>query len=982
MTNLYAEKIFAEHPLDIWTLDDNLSSTPVSQSIFTSFFTNKVIPTKSYLSGGIQGYYVADSSDSIATTARNTTLPLVYGSNNCVILTQNGTDSSPKPSMVIPAYGFLNTNGQYKTLTLEFWTRMNAQTSSPRKIVGPLSGDDGLYVDGEFLRFKIGNNIGSAYIQEWARPMLIQISISNNLAVVYINTEEVIRLQYITSSLSLSNQDWIAFYAYSEITAFEVDCISIYSYMLPKGIIQKHIVYGQGVEYPKDTVLQYAGKAYLFDYSFANAYINYTYPETGNWRKGIYDGISVDANILSFPKYELPSISTDGDINSFVADITTAATNAAGTLTNSFTPSFINLKPSITTDWTKSNSFIAFPKLNMIGQTVAGIWVTLGGKLYSSNIETLLKIQHNVTGDYFMIQLGTDGKLTYSYQIQGTSASYLSSIGTPNGGQYSVGLDIAKVSAINSTLNIFFQSANNLKVYVGGGPNQDKDPTTSISMTTTSNILSVSFSSTENHKNFVSVFDSNGMITDPSITATPFSKYATYTYLPQFFMKKYILDIATNAYWQDSIPLSFLTNFVIDSNGNTTNQLDYIQYNVNHPQPIFDNTTAYYNTSSNQLKMYALFQNTSDINILKGNSSSITTTVSSSITNTITPGSLSSTTRYELVDNVLIKPPTGVDPSLLNINLYFEFSTNAISQNPIKIMSLQLISQGASQNAVIGSKYGNNIQSDMTNAIGTVNTFLISKDVTPHLWLTSKSGIALLNDTGVPYSTGALSFKINPNASDDFKISLFQIMARWNYNSLPQNGTILFKITHNSGTVNFKVTSVNSNNVTITLQDDSGNSITNKSYVNGVYTNTITLRAREWIALSVSFANPLNFSLNNSALFSLTSNLNIENISYYQQDEYSKNQSYLKNTWSNSLNYGSTSHTWSAIKSNYTYWEGVKETPIITYLGVDPQYVYNSFIGINLIVFDSENLGILKTHNPEYQILLNTTGNIKTYSPT
>jgi len=179
--------------------------------------TCKVVSAKPYgLSSG-NGYYLSKSN---ALLARNFGVPLVYGALNSTVLSPNNNlDGTPKPSLIVPGIGFMNESGRYKEYTLEFWTRATSDSPKAKRIFGPISGSDGLYVDGAFLTLSIGDQFDSKYVGEWGRPMLIQVTYYDNKMEVILNGEAVISLTINTSTLELpsklnsegKDQDWLGF---------------------------------------------------------------------------------------------------------------------------------------------------------------------------------------------------------------------------------------------------------------------------------------------------------------------------------------------------------------------------------------------------------------------------------------------------------------------------------------------------------------------------------------------------------------------------------------------------------------------------------------------------------------------------------------------------------------------------------------------------------------------------------------------------
>ena len=128
------------------------------------------ITANQYGMGSANGMYLVSGQNMLA---RNTSIPIVFGSENLTRIFPNPIIG--KPSAIFPAQGMLHPSGRYNTYTFETWLRVEPKSSVSRRILGPLFSDYGLYVDGPFLRLKIGDAVGSHYVGEWYRPMLVDI---------------------------------------------------------------------------------------------------------------------------------------------------------------------------------------------------------------------------------------------------------------------------------------------------------------------------------------------------------------------------------------------------------------------------------------------------------------------------------------------------------------------------------------------------------------------------------------------------------------------------------------------------------------------------------------------------------------------------------------------------------------------------------------------------------------------------------------
>ena len=267
------------------------------------------VPALPYGLEGANGYYVSNNN---VLYAKNSGLPLVYGAFNSTVILPN-TDA---PSLIIPGYGVMNQSGQYKNYTVEFWAKIQCNTFEQRRIFGPLTSTDGLYVEGAFLKLKIGNKLGSHYVGEWDRPMLINIRITESLARLVINGEQVFSFELDPLEISFpdkisalgKDQDWLGFYAYPDVPIIQLDCVGIYPYEVPSIVSKRRFVYGQGVEQPDNIKGLNSTNNVFIDFPFSKTTKTYSYPKVGQWSNGIIENIVPNVKSFSLPEYTLPTI--------------------------------------------------------------------------------------------------------------------------------------------------------------------------------------------------------------------------------------------------------------------------------------------------------------------------------------------------------------------------------------------------------------------------------------------------------------------------------------------------------------------------------------------------------------------------------------------------------------------------------------------------------------------------------------------------
>lgn len=578
------------------------------------------IEAKPYGLSQNSGYYLIKDN---ALVAKNVGMPLVYGSSNITKLIPNGD----LPSLILPGNGFLNNVGKYKEQTLEFWLRAKSDSSTQKRIMGPIASDDGLYVNGPFVVLKIGNNFGSHYVGQWERPMLIQIRVSNNSANLVINGEQVILLNYLTDELSFPNefengksQDWIGFYAYDDITPIEIDCVSLYSYQVPLIIAKRRFVYGQGVEYPENINNAYSGTSVYVDYSFADYTNNYTYPDIGRWVQGFSDNIDPQQRFLSVPQYTTPEIKTSsGSINQLIEDINSIQDEEK---------LFISLKPNAS--WQNIDSHIYINNFNLFNRDTVSFYGVFKRLEEEPSRQTLIRIEDIITNSYFTIDL-IDGEIRYILKYSnGNEQTVYTAYPNYLNEVFSVGLNINDFSNYyGGNVASFFGNRSALSIYVGGTKN--------FTNTFAGHIYKFDLCSERNIQKAIGFFNSQGVPvdyenifdlypeyveydaednpfadggrydinTDTFIPVSPsfwdfylsggvvssflseslMDHKASYSLKPRLYFNNFRLDIDIDGYWEDQIPLTYFAQYTTGPSGKRSYSLDFIQFNIDYPAP-------------------------------------------------------------------------------------------------------------------------------------------------------------------------------------------------------------------------------------------------------------------------------------------------------------------------------------------------------------------------------------------------------------
>jgi len=526
-----------------WSEEFNATSLGIESIAFPSNIALSItdaVEADPYGLAGDVGYYIVENNSLLA---RNSGVPMVFGASNVTRITPN---SGNKPSLIIPGKGFLNKDGQYKEYTVEFWARINSNTYEPKRIFGPISSSDGLYVESGFLTLVIGKEFSSHFVGEWFRPMLIDIRLIRNNATVLLNGEEVINLSIDTDTLNLpdildqfgDSQDWLGFYSYTDVTPIELDCIAIYPYSVAVNIAKRRWVYGQGVSSAEEIDSSYGGTSAFIDYSFADYTSNYNYPDFAQWDQGTFDNLTTTSNSLTTPQYSLPEINLDSKT---LSELYTDNQDIQDPLDDNF----ITFRPN--NSWNSDRCYFNFPNFNLLNDPIDTIYGVFSSDDLASE-ETLFKIYNPLTGNYFSIRKDLDEVHYYLYFNGVEEEIYTTNI-IVSDEKFAAGIQIQTlVESFGGNVSAFFGNQNGLKMYVGG----ESDGIYQF----TGKIYSIGIATAYNSLELVDHFEINGTAIVDSYLATGSAESAnaiallnhtaSYTLLPLEAYGSYFLDIGVS----------------------------------------------------------------------------------------------------------------------------------------------------------------------------------------------------------------------------------------------------------------------------------------------------------------------------------------------------------------------------------------------------------------------------------------------------
>jgi len=856
------------------------------------------IETKSYGDEIYSAYYIGSGNELYA---KNCGIPMSYGSLNIMTIYPNATAN--QPSFIFPGFGFLNEIGRYKELTIEFLARINANTTTPKRIFGPLASTDGLYVTNEYITLKVGDYIESYYASELFKPTLYQIQIGDGFANLCLDGDTVISMSIDNASLSLpakldgssKSQDWLGFYAYAtSVPSVDIDSVAIYPYKVSETLQKRRFVYAQGVKIPEEYASTTNGQTVLIDYPFSNYANNYNYPRTdAKWEQASsIDNFSVLAKeTLSPTTYNEPIVQNSLYSNAlWLADL--YETNVASGESNSF----MNLKPSSVVSgsgrsWTTNTGYIVLDNYDPTKNLTSCLYGVFKAIENSVSEQILIKIENNINGDYLKISL-TGTTVSYLFKYQNLSEELLVSPAqtiTTNT-TFAVGIDVAKLISKNGNLATFLKNKSNLDIYIGG----DR----SLSETFSGNIYKVGLCSTRNAADITSLFDANGYLSNLSTSvASLLPRTATYTLISNNLFSKIIPDIAVNSYWENYVPLSKLAKTVSDASGNDVYALDLIQFNFDYPEPkVYSGSN--YDTSASLVKTYVSFQTI--ISGANAAASTFTTTVSPNSNNVVNATTFSATTKYEVVNNMIIYPPTDMDLTTLAMVIHVESNIPGINTKPTNFRYLQLAAQSFNANAAnaLGTKHSVNIypytQSGTTFNYKSQNPYLIFKESMPYLYLTKYSGIKIAGT----YSSGTdrgIYVNTNESLDSDAKIASLQFAALADFKEFPTSSMQILKLEGNGGSISFSI--IASNTAKTKGRISTSSEIKPVYYINGKKVANPVISLNEWNMIGIVFKEPISVS-GMSGVLKLTSNLLINNLSYYKASPIELQQKATQLLWS------------------------------------------------------------------------------------
>lgn len=929
--------------------------------------------------GQNNGWYIGDNSAKVL-YAKNFSTPLVFGANTSTVLYENPDG----PSLILPGRGFLSKDGSNNTLCFEAWLRIKTDgvnQSSPFRIIGPLNSNDGIYVNGQHMILKVGDQASSHYIREWFRPMLVDIEYTSTKVSLFVNGEDVCSLDIDSPELSDQN-DFIGFFAGGNVEFVEVDCVAVYPYRVSPVLLKRRFGYGQAVQIPSEIETGYSGKQLAVDYTFAGYSFDYSYPNIESWSSSIKDGIYVDKTIMGSPPYVLPDIVISG----------TDLTEKDWMLDNS--ESSIKMLPA--ERWSNANVYMYLDKIRQPRMSaVSSIFLTgQADGAYSDRDQVLLRIQNKATLDSISIVLSND-KIYYSYNVFGTQGILDTKTLASSSSTFAVGLDINALinnELISSEVRRFLKGISRYQLFIAGDYSGADESISTIFMGTLSKF---GISSKNNYeKENISGLFTNGIANVTSKTSFDL-KNPTYGMhvLAESFGTDTLSSITTSStsYWQDYIPLLKFAKATLDGSYVS----DMVQISIDYAASSAL-SSGKIDTSNTDVKAYVYFVQDSDITKISsfGENQDLGLTPVAIDQTLVVDATSWQSKMFEVVDGAVIILPTANQASLSMVT-FIEIKSKSSDKYPIKIRSLeyaaQTFSRGQSTSS-LNKSYAKQINGRSattsmymfkedplleTFVYSGYNPVSISKNSTPYLYLTNKTGIKVLDSYSTEPHRGLL-IPVNELRADATIVSLISLSTLYNDKEFPADMSVIEMYPSVS-------TSYGGNRLRLALQKFSNDAtranvyvqketaeysniwetLNNvKIYINGHYLSEPTICAGEWATIAIYFASDsIDFS-NNESKIEITGSCLVNNLSYYQQRPEELEQQLILNAWNDieGLLWENidTEKTWVEVYAIKSYVE-----PSLT-----PDIISNIYYGTNkvLSVGSDDSTGI-KSSNYKYDVI-------------
>jgi hypothetical protein len=434
----YSDLIQRDNPTIVWSLNED------------PFVSTDIYPDRFLYSSGAGTYFYTGTYSS--SSINPVPMPIVYGGKQSIKLE---TDQFFR----LPSLDKMSVKDSRNSSSLEFWVKVNTTSSIEQVIVSKKDADadqtddyaTAIYLKNDYVVFRLGK-VGRYYevsclIDSINKPLHIIAQYSPSSISLIVNG--ISKTKSISDPDSLfpaydSADEFFYFEKPSGIANVQFDCVSLYSYSLPRERALKHFVYGSGYSIPPEFINNNSGVFYNFSMDSQQALTRYDMGPGAGWSITDADNCLIQDGSLTIKQKQIPETFFAENYN--ISD------------SSLFTSSGYSFN---------EGSYLQVENINSIIPDSLGGWALKFDTSLtapSSGKKVLMSIGSKRSNNYIEFYVDANSDLKVSSSLESTPKTLFTSLPSENFyiGYYKVLNGISKVfylpvtneSAISSTINL------------------------------------------------------------------------------------------------------------------------------------------------------------------------------------------------------------------------------------------------------------------------------------------------------------------------------------------------------------------------------------------------------------------------------------------------------------------------------------------------------------------------------------------------